>query len=64
MTIINIKQIAGDCQKNHRWCLAILAVDTPAIRLRIVRIGRSYVWGLAASGKVYKLLPNQVLSVW
>ena len=71
MFISSIKNIAGDCEKTHRWASINLTDDDAndsepqklSIR-RIVKIGRSDVTVMGSDGATYKIEPARIQKVW
>jgi hypothetical protein len=68
MTIEQIKRIAADCNKTHRW-VAIRRDFSVSWRdrfdnLRIVGIGRKYVRCMDGRGTITNYTPDQISKAW
>jgi hypothetical protein len=71
MFLRSIKNIAGDCNKTHRWALVNLTGDDgndnkreKLSTLRIVKVGTKYVSVMQANGLVLQVQPRLIAKVW
>lgn len=68
MTIAQIKRIAGDCGKTHRWAQIkndfYVSWRDRHTTLRIIGVGRKFVRCMDARGTVIPFLPEQISSAW
>ena len=65
MTIKNVKALAGDFAKTHRWARVRCEVTGDLFTYRIVGIGRKYVRLMHPGiGSIYNELPKNITRVW
>jgi len=61
MTMNQIKSVASDCGRTHRWAQIFVR---PNDSLRIVGIGRTWVRLMFANGKIVLVTPEMINRVW
>jgi hypothetical protein len=65
MTIKEIKRIADDCEKTHRWAeVQSKRTSYRTIQYRLTKIGRVYLRLMTAGGAVFTIPPEEVVRVW
>lgn len=71
MFMAQIKNLAGDFTKTHRWCLVNLTGDDANAenrqqlsQRRVIGIGRRYVKVMANNGQINKVEPFLIQRVW
>ncbi|MCA9137273.1 MAG: hypothetical protein KDB00_10950 [Planctomycetales bacterium] len=71
MFLRQIRNLAGDCKRTHRWCLVNLTGDDANAnrrekleQRRIIGVGRKYVRLLANNGSIDNVDPFLIQRVW
>lgn len=65
MTMTEIKRIADDCEKTHRWAeVKSKRTNYRTLQYRLIKIGRVYLRMITPSGAVFTIPPEEVVRVW
>lgn len=65
MTMTEIKRIADDCDRTHRWAeIRSKRTSFKTMQYRLIKIGRVYLRMMSASGTVFLIPTEAVVRVW
>lgn len=59
LTIQDIRDVASDCERTHRW-----VKTTDDRQGRIIKIGRKWVHVMHGNGECIDYSPNEIKEVW